>query len=366
MKWVPDLPIDYRSPPDRWMEWLTRQFRKLSDWSESVPSEQQSQLFLGGYDASTNLVVGGTYNGQVLPAAAGLNPGEYFLVVTGGTLSTLPNAPEINGQTVAPNDTIVVSSTGYILLTATTAFLSRVTPDTAAGKITFAVGADSSIAPTLPNDLTRKAYVDGGDTTVQSNLDSHIGHLYSSPDDPHGIQAHTDVTDIHFSDAPNDGDVYARQSLAWLKMPPPDIGALYGTTDAFTMGTSPTVLLNYASSGENGNFVGNVHSTSGLIIIPETGLYRIKAWVFGTQGNNTKEETMRLGLRIVNTVSQDGDYPKWAFDVATDKTNERSFMFSQTLSLPQMAFLALYMNATASMGTFTVVDTTFEIERLIL
>ena len=199
------------------------------------------------------------------------------------------------------------------------------------------------------------------DARIEARLEDHIGQNYSDEQDPHGLSAHVDSALIHFTDVPLDSEHYVRVDRAWGKIPPPDVGALYGPTDAFTLTTAPTVLANYASQGESGTFAGQTYRDSGLIIIPAPGIYRVNAWVFGTQGSNTKEETMRLNLRIVNTPSQDGDHTHWAFDVATDKTNERTFAFNRLIHLPQMAFLFLSMSATAGMGTFSVVDTTLEV-----
>lgn len=358
-KWVPELLVRRDVQMPELVEWLGRSFRRLSLWTETVPEPTEGEnLFIGGYDASTNLVVGGAYNGQALPAANTLNAGEYFLILVGGTLAT-PNAPEINGQVVAPNDRLISDGTVYVVMTATTSFLSKVTADTAAGKITFTVGADSAIDPAVSNDLTRKSYVDGGDNAVQGNLDAHIGYLYSDPEDPHGLSTHVSDTNIHYADAPNDGTSYARRDLAWVEVA--NFGVLYGTADPFILNTTPSVIDGYAERGTAGLFpIANVNRTNGTIVVPLAGVYKITALVVGTQGNDTKEESITLHLRVENSPGDNGDYPIGVFDVATDKTSTRAISAALTRSFALNAQLSLVMEATASLGTFSVALTTFE------
>lgn len=88
----------------------TRQRRRLRAGEPAV-----GNFFTGNYNAVTNLVVGGVFDGLVLPAANTVGLGTFFSVTVAGTLSTLATAPEINGQPVVVGDELVVASSGYII-----------------------------------------------------------------------------------------------------------------------------------------------------------------------------------------------------------------------------------------------------------
>lgn len=70
----------------------------------------------GDYNATTNLCVGGTFDGLILPAANTLGFEVFFTVSVAGTLSTAVNAPEIDTQAVSISDLLVVKPTpGWVI-----------------------------------------------------------------------------------------------------------------------------------------------------------------------------------------------------------------------------------------------------------
>lgn len=137
-----------------------------------------------------------------------------------------------------------------------------------------------------------------------------------------------------------------------------ELAILYGQCSSFTFNTSSSTLVNYSNSAIVGTAM-TLDSAAGTITINETGLYRIVALLVGTQGNDTKEESMYL--RIESDFAAD---TIWAYDVATDKTNVRSFGATFTRGVPAGTALRLSCLATAGMGTFTVSEVTFEISKL--
>ena len=138
-----------------------------------------------------------------------------------------------------------------------------------------------------------------------------------------------------------------------------DGGLLAGEADSFSLGTGTDIIQGYEFARAVGDVV--VVPETGTISIFETGWYRVNLWVFGTQGNDAKEEAIRCMLRISNTAAQDGDYVLDVFDVATDKTTERCFNAGILRFFEPGAQLQIAMNATAGMGTFTVVNTSFDV-----
>lgn len=148
--------------------------------------------------------------------------------------------------------------------------------------------------------------------------------------------------------------------------PQSDMAVMYGQTDSFTLNVLRSVLVNYPFSGAAGLFDQQISTSTGVITIPETGVYTISALAIGTQGNNIKEESAFLGLRLENAGLENGDFIISVFDIATDKTDYRSFHASFTRDLPVNADLSLIMWATASLGTFTIEETSFEIARALV
>ena len=141
----------------------------------------------------------------------------------------------------------------------------------------------------------------------------------------------------------------------------PDAAILYGAPAPFTLNTAVAALNTYPNFRTSGRLVGFTFPTAGMIGVPADDIYRIGGWIFGTQGSTTIDETIRLGLVISNTTSLNGNYPLMTYDISNNKTNERGLIFAKEMFLPASAFLQLYMNATAALGTFTPIDSTFEL-----
>ncbi len=136
--------------------------------------------------------------------------------------------------------------------------------------------------------------------------------------------------------------------------------SLFGTVDNFIFNTTASKLVNYSDEDNwDGGGSAPLDATNGEITIPEDGLYRIVALLIGEQGNNTKEESMILEIDVNST-----RFTISVFDVATDKTDLRSFNSVFTRRFLQDDVVSLYAVATADMGTFTVESTTFEVQRL--
>lgn len=135
---------------------------------------------LGGYDPTTD-----TCGDTGLP----LNNTEYkngdSYVVS--EVGNMPADPQLgNGAAVAPGDTIyfIEADASWLVISGTTAYLSSVNPDTAAGHITFEQGANSAIPATLQSDFIRKIESEQGDTDARAYADAqdaaHVAHA-----DPH-------------------------------------------------------------------------------------------------------------------------------------------------------------------------------------
>lgn len=130
---------------------------------------------------------------------------------------------------------------------------------------------------------------------------------------------------------------------------------LYGVCDNFTFNATPSKLVNFTEGGEL-NTTGAIDQAAGEITVPITGVYRLIVLLVGDQGNDTKEESMQLQVDIDaarSTLS--------VFDVATDKTDDRSFSASGTRSLSVGQVVSLWCVATAGMGTFSVQNVSFEL-----
>lgn len=136
--------------------------------------------------------------------------------------------------------------------------------------------------------------------------------------------------------------------------------SLFGTVSNFTFDTTPSKLINYSDSDNwDGGSATPIDAANGELTIPETGLYRIVALLIGEQGNTTKEESMIFQIDVNST-----KFTVDVFDVATDKTDLRSFNSVFTRRLSQNDVVSLFAVATANMGTFTVESSTFELQRL--
>ena len=136
---------------------------------------------------------------------------------------------------------------------------------------------------------------------------------------------------------------------------------LYGDVDNFTFNTTPSQLINYTQSAVlRPGSDSDVDAAAGEITIPSDGGYQITTWLIGKQGNTIKEESMILQLDINST-----KFDVSVFDVATDKTDARSFGSTFTRGFSSGDVLSLFCVATADMGTFSVDGVSFEIKRII-
>ena len=137
-----------------------------------------------------------------------------------------------------------------------------------------------------------------------------------------------------------------------------------GAPNAFSLGTGWTTITNYPEVHSKGTMIGQHNAATGVITIPHDDYYQVSTWIYGNQGDDTKEQVIRLGVRVANAPPgqnfvQDGDYVVDLFDVATDKTYERTLSGSFTVELGEGSDISMIMNASASMGTFTPIGSDF-------
>lgn len=410
------------------LAWLQRHrayVGSLEVWRQSADPFPQylprSEVILGAlglYDQTTDAVAPG---GGALLAATNFNPGEYYELVANGAFVT--PLPELNGLSGNTGDRIYSDGSVWVLATAAGAYLSKTVADTAAGKISFTVGADSAVAAAAANDLTRKAEVDAADASLQGQIDGHVGEavpssdphgamtytdqqdaahaaLQANPDDVHGtrsytdgavaahaalttaandvhgsktyadagdsnlqsqLDAHTGDASIHWEDAPIGPMPHGRYTGVW--QPLVNTGLCAGDAASLTLSPGFVPIVDYASGGDSGSMNGQVDILAGTIALPVMALYRVTAFVYGTQGNDTKEEMMRLWVRVAGG-AQAGDSIIGTYDIATDKTNERSISCTFTRALDAGQTLQLGLDATAGLGSFSVLNTTFEVSAL--
>lgn len=136
------------------------------------------------------------------------------------------------------------------------------------------------------------------------------------------------------------------------------ISALFGAASSFSLGTGNTTITNYPSSKEI-NTSGTINAASGTITIPESGVYELVALIAGEQGNDNKEEQMRLGVQVDAQTFLIG-----VFDIATDKTSERAISGTVTRAFTAGQVVSLFLSATTGLGTFSFDTTTFELKKL--
>ena len=134
--------------------------------------------------------------------------------------------------------------------------------------------------------------------------------------------------------------------------------SIYGGADNLTVNTTTRPIVNYAESFEFGNDF-SADPVAGILTVNDNTVEQIQFFVYGTQGNDTKEHMMRLLIRVTDAPSINGDYVVALFDVATDKTDERLFSGTITRRLPVGTKLQLCMNASADMGLFTILSCSF-------
>ncbi len=140
--------------------------------------------------------------------------------------------------------------------------------------------------------------------------------------------------------------------------------ALFGAPGNMPISGTKTDVANWPNSAsKDGDWV--IDPVTGTITIPEDGMYRLVFWIYGNQGNDVKEESMRLGVRIEALPGGDTtDSYLDVFSVATDKTAERAFRGSLGRRFIAGNSVTLFMDATAGMGTFDFTGGTFELVKL--
>ena len=132
---------------------------------------------------------------------------------------------------------------------------------------------------------------------------------------------------------------------------PDHVALLYGPPSAIS--SNNATLTDWAGSGATEFFktVPEPNETTGVIVIPKTGLYRTDVHVICTQSNSNKE--FQIVLRLDRSLSANLDIS--TFQVATDKTPRyRSFSFSAYVAGQQDEEWSLSMRAEgASFGTLS-------------
>lgn len=162
---------------------------------------------------------------------------------------------------------------------------------------------------------------------------------------------------------PIDNELYGVYNQTWQKIPGADFAVMYGIPSmSGAWNTTTKLLSNYSESFATSDFDGFMNPSAGTIAIPVNGIYQIVVALTGRQGNDNKELTMRLFVRVVGG-SQPGDYIVSVFDVATDKTRDRSFAATFTRDLYVGETISLVVNATTSTGTFVFEAITFELHQ---
>ena len=208
----------------------------------------------------------------------------------------------------------------------------------------------------------------GDQSRQDTNLNNHMG----AAADAHPMAAITGLVvdqsrqDTNLSDHIAHADPHpqyynqARGDARYRQLAPGIV--VGGDASSFSLGTTQTKLTNY-EFGYAWNAPGGVFDTAaGQIDVPEDGVYRFTASVIGTQGNTTKEEVIILNLDITNgPLPEQGREPIGEREVPTDKTDVRSITAVATRPFYAGQVLSLWMEASAGLGTFTVLRTTFEI-----
>ncbi len=152
----------------------------------------------------------------------------------------------------------------------------------------------------------------------------------------------------------------AMQSLFSGGAAPSDLAALVGVPDNFTLNATKSILQNYGAEWKSSTFLGGIDDAAGTIEIVTAGLFRVTASAMGAQGNTAKEEAATMFLRRDDGAITDFDLA--VFDIATDKTNGRSWNATRLLSVTTVpAVFSLGLYATAGLGTFSFGQASFDI-----
>ncbi len=172
-----------------------------------------------------------------------------------------------------------------------------------------------------------------------------------------------DATTLSSANSYADSAITAHEALPdphpQYEMEMPSI-ILYGTCSNFGMTTGGNVLQGYSDSAFwGGANPSDPDPVNGTITVPSNGVYRFISLLVGQQGNSTKEESMFLEVQV----NSNGWEIVSVFDVATDKTDWRSFSATATRALNAGDVVQLRGRATAGLGTFSVSNVTFELHK---
>ncbi len=162
------------------------------------------------------------------------------------------------------------------------------------------------------------------------------------------------------TEAPIDGSAYLRRDAGWdlyeapAVAPTPSFAYLANGDISGPWNTTVKTITGYSESNSTLDMAAFLNPAAGYIEIPTTGVWEVMATVVGGQGNDIKEESMRLWLRLSNHPTlPDADVVVDVFDVATDKTSDRAFSVAYKRPMEGGERIAIGVNATASMGTFS-------------
>ena len=198
----------------------------------------------------------------------------------------------------------------------------------------------------------------GGTSDLQADQfeqDQNLSNHIANTSNPHTVR-HDQLPDV-------DVDPANPHSQYQLKLPGMFLG---GTVSSFTLNTTDSKLINYTLGAQiHWPDDNDVDQIAGEITIPQNGIYRFTAQVIGTQGNDNKEEEITLKLNISGGPSPDRiniDY----WEVATDKTRNRSLKTTFTRPAYAGEVYSLWMHATTGLGTWTTELCTFEITQYAL
>lgn len=199
---------------------------------------------------------------------------------------------------------------------------------------------------THENDFTNPHQVTaaqvGADTSAQ--VDSKDAATLAS------AQGYTDAAVTAHEAAPDPHPQYKTEQPSII---------LYGTCSNFEMTTGGNVLQGYSDSAFwGGANPSDPNPSAGTITVPSSGVYRVILSLVGQQGNSTKEESMFLEI-FINGAWRIAS----VFEVATDKTDWRSFSVTVSRALTAGDVVQLRGRATAGLGTFNVDNVTFEIHK---
>lgn len=136
-----------------------------------------------------------------------------------------------------------------------------------------------------------------------------------------------------------------------------ELAILYGNVSSPTLG-SKNVVINYTDAGNTAHFDGTPpNKSTGVITIPDEGLYRVSGRLMGTQLDDTKEEDILLYLR-----QKSSDFPIALKHVATDKSTLRLLQGYQPLFCDVGDTLSLVVEASTGMGSLTNAEALLEVE----